>query len=144
MGEHTLSRRNVLRISAAAGVTTVIAGCLGDDDGGVSVEPGTTVVFAGLSSQWEGKEPVDIDGMENPTLILEDGGEYEIGWDEGDGAPHNIAIHDEDGNRVDGLYTDTVPTPDEDQFLTFEASPEMAVYICEPHLTDMVGDIVVE
>lgn len=147
MGDNeTISRRTVIKVGGAVGVGALLAGCTGDDGGAESVEidPGTTIVFNGLSSSWEGKQPADIDGVDNPTLVLEEGGEYEIGWDEGDGAPHNIAIRDDSGNVIDDLATETVSTPDDEQFLTFEASSEMADYVCEPHLTDMVGQIDVE
>ena len=127
-------------------MTSLLAGCLGGDEETITaeIEPGTTIVFDGVTSSWEGKQPAEIDGAHNPTLVLEEGESYEIGWDEGDGAPHNIAILDDGGNVVDDLSTETVSTPDEEQFLTFDASSEMAEYVCEPHLTDMVGRIDVQ
>ncbi|MFP9191882.1 cupredoxin domain-containing protein [Natronosalvus vescus] len=111
---------------------------------GESIEPGTTIVFDGQTEGWEGLEPDAIEGETNPTLVLEADEEYEIGWEEGDGAAHNIEIWDEDEVVVDDLETDVTDDPDEDQFLEFTASEEMAYYVCNPHRTTMIGEIDVE
>ena len=141
----TLTRRTALKLGVAAGATTVLAGCTGSDgDGSVSIDPGTRIVFGGYSTHWEGSQPADIEGMENPTLVLEEGETYEMGWDDGDGVSHNIEIHDDDGNVVDDLSTEQVASPDDDQFLEFEATSEMAEYVCAPHPMDMLGQIEVE
>lgn len=44
-------------------------------------------MFERDTSGWVGTEPEEIEAEENPTLILKEGEEYEIGWEQGDGAP---------------------------------------------------------
>uniref|UniRef100_UPI0025BE06A1 twin-arginine translocation signal domain-containing protein n=1 Tax=Halovivax sp. TaxID=1935978 RepID=UPI0025BE06A1 len=112
-----------------------------DDENGFEIEPGTEIEFDGQTPGWVGIAPDEIEGEENPTLILEEGEEYEIGWTEGDGAQHNIEIRDDDDEVVDDLETDITEDPDDDQWLEFEASDEMATYVCQPHEGTMVGDI---
>ncbi|ELY58463.1 blue (type 1) copper domain-containing protein, partial [Natronococcus amylolyticus DSM 10524] len=90
-----------------------------------------------------GIEPEAIEGEQNPTLILEEGEEYEIGWPEGDGVRHNIEIWDEDGDVVDDYETDLTDDPGDDQILTITATEEMAAYRCRPH-GSMEGEIRVE
>ncbi|AXR77520.1 histone protein [Natrarchaeobaculum sulfurireducens] len=112
-----------------------------DDEDGIEIEPGTEIVFEGLTEGWLGVEPEEIEGEENPTLALQEGEEYEMGWEEGDGSQHNIEIWDEDGEVVDDLQTEIEEEGGEDQFLEFEATDEMAQYVCEPHETTMIGDL---
>lgn len=116
------------------------------DGGGASgaIEPGTSIEFNGQTTAWVGIAPDSIADEENPPLPLESGETYEIGWSEGDGAGHNIEIWDSDGEIVDDLSTEVVTEPDEDQWLEFEASDEMAQYVCQPHQTTMIGEITVE
>lgn len=154
-----LSRRQVLRASAV-GIAVTVAGCGssedGDDgdggggngdggDGGpVELEGGTRIDFDGITAGWEGLEPSSIEGAQNPTLSLIEGETYEMGWSQGDGATHNIAIYDESDAVVDDLQTDVVTEPGDDQWLEFEASSEMVTYICEVHPNTMIGDIEVQ
>jgi len=105
------------------------------------IEPGTAIEFDGQTGGWVGISPTEIEGETNPTLDLVEGEMYEIGWTTGDGAPHNIAIHDEDDSVVDGLSTPITNDPGDDQWLSFEASSEMAHYVCEVHPGSMIGDI---
>ncbi|NGM70963.1 twin-arginine translocation signal domain-containing protein [Natronolimnobius sp. AArcel1] len=161
MTEHDTTRRTFMKAAGAAGAVTIVAGCLGDDDDGngngngngngdddgdeaEAIEPGTEIELDGQTPGWVGIAPDSIDGDENPTLVLEEGETYEIGWTEGDGADHNIEIRDDGGDVVDDLQTDEVSDPDDDQWLEFEASSDMAEYVCDPHETTMVGEIVVE
>ncbi|MCU4925644.1 plastocyanin/azurin family copper-binding protein [Halobacteria archaeon AArc-dxtr1] len=116
----------------------------GDEEELFEIDPGTTIEFDGITSGWIGIEPDEIAGVSNPTLVLEEGEVYEIGWSMGDGTFHNIAIRDEEAQIVDNLRTPEVSDPGEDQWLEFEASEEMAQYVCEPHSGLMVGEIVVE
>ncbi|WP_245779483.1 cupredoxin domain-containing protein [Halostagnicola kamekurae] len=132
--------------------TALVAGCGGgggnggnggNGGGGVEIEPGTQIEFDGQTAAWLGIAPDSIADMENPTLILQEGESYEIGWTTGDGAEHNIEIRNENDEVVGDLATEVVTEP-EDQWLEFDASSEMATYICEVHPTSMVGDIQVE
>ncbi|SDR32105.1 plastocyanin/azurin family copper-binding protein [Natronobacterium texcoconense] len=156
--DNPISRRTALKITGGAAATALVAGCNdnGDDNGGdngddngedgVNIEPGTTIELDGQTAGWEGLAPSDIDGETNPTLILQEGEDYEIGWPQGDGGNHNIAIRDDGGEVVDDLATDetTDDEPGDDQFLEFTASEEMAEYVCEPHENSMDGEIIVE
>ncbi|ARS89849.1 plastocyanin/azurin family copper-binding protein [Natrarchaeobaculum aegyptiacum] len=154
--DSAISRRTALKLTGGAAATALVAGCNdngngnGEDDDadaepdGFEIEPGTEIEFDAQTPGWVGMEPAEIDGEENPTLILEEGEEYTMGWNEGDGAEHNIEIRDDGGDVVDDLQTEEVTEGGEDQFLTFEASSEMAAYVCDPHETTMNGDLVVE
>lgn len=115
-----------------------------EDVDGYEIEAGEQIVFDGQTAGWVGKEPDDIDGEENPTLVLHAGEEYEIGWDEGDGSNHNIEIWDEDDELVEDYETDIVDDPDDDQMLEIEATEEMAYYVCQPHQDTMRGELQVE
>ncbi|RQG95897.1 twin-arginine translocation signal domain-containing protein [Natrarchaeobius chitinivorans] len=157
MTRFTTNRRTFLKGAVATAGTAVVAGCNddngngngnGDDDGNgngeAAIEPGTDIRFDGQTAGWEGLEPSEIEGEQNPTLVLEEGESYTIGWTEGDGSLHNIEIRDDGGDVVDDLQTDEVDDPGDDQILEFEASSEMAEYVCDPHETTMVGEIQVE
>jgi len=112
---------------------------------GSKIEPGTTIEFDGQTIGWEGIAPSSIEGATNPTLVLEEGGSYEMGWTIGDGAQHNIEIRDDSGAVVNDLATEgTTAEETEDQFLEFEASSDMTTYICKFHETTMVGELQVE
>ncbi|RQG99964.1 plastocyanin/azurin family copper-binding protein [Natrarchaeobius oligotrophus] len=157
MTVHDGNRRTFLKAAGAAAATALVAGCSDDGNGngngngngdgngdGVTIAAGEDIRFDGQTGGWEGLEPSEIAGETNPTLILEDGEEYTIGWTEGDGTPHNIEIRDDGGDVVDDLSTDQVDDPGDDQILEFTASGEMASYVCAPHENTMVGDIQVE
>lgn len=159
MSKHSLTtRRRVVKLAGASAAMALLAGCPDDDEApeepeddendvenGIEIEPDTRIVFFAETAGWEGVEPSEIEDEVNPTLVLEEGEDYEIGWEEGDGSEHNIEIWDEDDNVVDDLETEWVAEPDDDdQFLEFTASEEMASYVCEPHATTMVGDLQVE
>ncbi|WP_440772316.1 plastocyanin/azurin family copper-binding protein [Natronorubrum sp. DTA28] len=109
-----------------------------------SIDPGTTMVFDGRVQGWEGLEPSVIAGEQNPTLALEEGQTYRIGWESGDGVPHNIELRDRDDEVVGDYETDITDEPDDDQFLEFEASEELASYVCDPHDGSMRGEILLE
>ncbi|WP_440766539.1 plastocyanin/azurin family copper-binding protein [Natronorubrum sp. DTA7] len=121
-----------------------------DDDSGtetgdaVSIDPGTTIVFEGQVQGWEGLEPTAIEGVTNPTLALEEGETYRIGWEGGDGVPHNIELWDQDDELVDDYETDITDESGDDQFLEFEASEELAYYVCAPHEAMMRGELLLE
>jgi len=122
-----------------------------DDDGApatntqtITVEdagPTTTFEFRGAIGGWEGIAPSSIEGATNPTLTLQEGETYKLGWTEGDGFGHNIAIRDANGNVIDDLATERTTDPGDGEWLTFTATSEMAEYVCEPHQSTMVGDI---
>lgn len=144
-----------MRLTGATAVSTLLAGCMrggprdggpdddgtGGDGGGVQIDPRTDIEFSAQNSHWEGLAPSSIEGAENPTLVLQEGEDYTVGWTEGDGGGHNIEIRDENDEVVDDLSTEVVSEPDEDQILEITASSEMAQYICAPHENTMRGDL---
>ncbi|PGF14509.1 hypothetical protein CP556_20555 [Natrinema sp. CBA1119] len=143
----------MLKLTGVATSTAFVAGCggggggngngNGGNGGGIEIEPGTQIEFNGQTSGWVGIAPDSIADQENPTLILQAGETYEIGWTQGDGARHNIEIRNENDEVVNDLTTEVVTEP-ENQWLEFQASDVMTTYICQVHPTTMVGDIQVE
>ncbi len=114
-------------------------------DGGVGdIEPGTAIEFSAQTSHWEGLAPPSIEGVANPTLVLQEGEAYTIGWTQGDGGGHNIEIRDDTDAVVDDLSTEVVSEADEDQILAITASNELAQYVCDPHENTMRGDLQIE
>ncbi|WP_076608923.1 plastocyanin/azurin family copper-binding protein [Natronorubrum thiooxidans] len=154
--DNPITRRKTLKVTGAAAATALVAGCSGDEgngnggenggDGGdtYEIEAGTEIVFFAETAGWEGESPDSISGTSNPTLVLTEGEDYTMGWNEGDGANHNLEIRNDDGDVIDGLETEQASEGGDDQFLDFTASSEMTTYICEPHNTTMVGDLQVE
>ncbi|WP_440769238.1 plastocyanin/azurin family copper-binding protein [Natronorubrum sp. DTA28] len=150
MTEHT--RRTVLKAAGATTIAAVAAGCLGgDDDNGddngddtYEIDPGTDIVVDGYNSHWEGVEPSAIDGVENPTLVLEEGEDYTIEWVNADNMAHDLQIWDDGGDVVDELATDEVAAEGDSASLDFTASSEMAAYVCSLHSGSQYADLVVE
>ena len=160
MKKDAVSRRTLLAASAGVAATPFVAGCLGSDENGSADDgrdPGGDVVeeeldssawedvteieLEGYTRNWVGVDPSMIAGITNPTLVLIEGNEYSLTWENADGAPHNIAIWDEDDAVVDGLSTRMVRDRGERQTLEFVATPEMHQYVCEPHRRLMIGYI---
>ena len=152
MFDNTTRRTFILTSSAV--ITAGLAGCIGDDDNEnngdadgpdqFEIDPGTTVVLDGYASHWEGVQPSDIEEVDNPTLVLEEGGEYEFEWINADGMTHDLQIWDESNNVVDDLTTDATGDEGEGFTLEFTASSEMTTYVCSFHRTNQIGDLVVE
>ncbi|WP_226481551.1 DUF7537 family lipoprotein [Natrinema amylolyticum] len=107
----------------------------------VEIEPGTRIELSAQTVAWVGVAPAGIADLENPTLVLESGESYEIGWSEGNGMPHNIQLRDGNGDVVDDHETDVVTESAAGQWIEFTASEELAAYACEPHQSTMNGDI---
>jgi len=139
----TIDRRSRRAVLASTGLAAAaLAGCLGDDDDGADADPEdwegvTEIELDGHTNNWTGLSPDPIDGVENPTLVLTAGTEYTVTWYNQDGAEHNIALVDDDGEAIEASEW----TNDDEQTFTFEATEEMVEYLCEPHRTTMVGDV---
>lgn len=157
------NRRTFLKATGAATTAMLMAGCSSDDgdgDGGdgdgngdngggdgASVddwEGVTELYFEGQISHWGGVEPSHIDGGENPTVILFEGQDYEVTWENADGVVHDFTIVDENGDIVEDYQSDEVGTEGETATLEFTATAEMAQYICTYHRTTQVGDLQIE
>ncbi|WP_049916312.1 hypothetical protein [Natrialba magadii] len=90
---------------------------------------------------WVGVEPDHIDRVENPTLVLVEGREYEFTCENQDNVKHNLAIHDEADAVVDDLSSPIIATRGETETLQFEARSEMETYICEHQPVIQLGEI---
>ncbi|ELY98335.1 blue (type 1) copper domain-containing protein, partial [Natrialba chahannaoensis JCM 10990] len=162
---NSTTRRTILKVSGAVGATAFLAGCAddnGNDDENDDDDPAPDendndeadvedwedvdeIMLDGITSGWVGMEPDVIADEENPTLVLFEGESYDITWENGDGAQHNIEIVDEDDEVVDDLETDNMDEEGETQTLEVdEVTDEMAEYVCRPHETQMRGEIDVQ
>ncbi|GAB3670350.1 plastocyanin/azurin family copper-binding protein [Halopiger thermotolerans] len=164
----------MLKLTGAATSTAVVAGCGGNGgngnggngngaDGnetggngnetggsetggaeGIEISPDQDIRFEGVTSGWVGLQPSAIEGEENPTLILEAGENYSIGWTEGDGAAHNLQLRNDDGEVVQDYTTgDPVSDPGNDEIFEFQAQDVITLYRCEPH-PQMQGEIQIQ
>lgn len=164
-GRDTVPRRTVVGLVGATAAT--VAGCLGQRD--ESVDAGETELASDENTAgseganestvpgdwdsvneirletaitvWTGVDPAPIEGESNPTLVLIAGREYAITWENADGFRHNLELRDENDAVVDGYATASLVTEGETQTLTFEATPAMAAYVCDPHEPTMRGDL---
>ncbi|GAB3041336.1 PQQ-dependent sugar dehydrogenase [Natronobiforma cellulositropha] len=129
------SRRRFLQAAAATGMAAGFVGL------GASQEADEENRFelGGESSRWVGQAPDEIEGEDNPTLVLEEGETYEVVWENLDGIGHNFVIIDDEGDQL--VSTDIVTGEGETQAVEFEADEEMAEYYCEPHPQTMRGDV---
>lgn len=133
--DHDFSRRTVVKTAAIA-TGGLLAG------GGMSTTVAaqqTTFQLGGEVAGWQGQSPSSIEGQTNPTLEVETGQEYQIVWENLDGAPHNVVIEDADGNTL--VRTELMSEQGATQSVTFTASEEMAQYYCEAHPQSMRGDL---
>ena len=153
-----LDRRTLLAGGATL-AAVALAGCLEDDDerepepvvdAAESLEGETdpdawqdveSIRFDGWVGGWVGVEPAAIDRVENPTLVLVEGREYELTWENMDGVHHNFAFWDTDREVVDDYTTDGNEAEGATETLVFEATPEMATYRCEYQQEGQVGDV---
>jgi glucose/arabinose dehydrogenase len=127
------SRRRILQGAAAAGGLAALGAH------GQAQEETESIELGGVTSGWVGRAPEEIAEEENPTLQLTEGQTYELTWENVDGLPHNVVIIDGDGNELE--RTEIVSGEGETQTLEFEASSEMAQYLCEVHPNTMRGSI---
>ena len=145
------SRRRTLALSGSA-LTVAIAGCsvpdAADDTSPREYElrredweDVDEIALNGFTNGWIGVEPSVIEGVQNPALLLFEGAEYELRWENRDGIRHNLALRDDDGGLVNDYETDYVRNRGETVSLSFEATPELHRYVCDPHPRSMVGYI---
>lgn len=164
MARHGPTRRALL--ASAAGTAAAVTGCLGGaegdaDDGAddaaepvvdeaVAVtgdtDPGAwrnveSLWFDGWVGGWVGIRPAAIHRVENPTLVLVDGREYEISWQNRDGIHHNFAFWNADREVVEDYSTPGTDVEGESETLVVEATPEMDTYRCEYQPEGQLGDV---
>jgi len=130
-----VTRRTFMRATGAAAAGT--AGITASDD--TAAQETQTYRFGGEVQAWQGREPGEIESESNPTIELEAGREYEFWFENLDGAPHNIAILDGDGNSI--VQSDNISEEGATTSVTFTATSQMAEYICTIHPTTMVGEL---
>lgn len=150
MDRDRFSRRNVLGLTASVGAVS-IAGCTGADDDDDDVieqelnpddwEDVREIELEGYTNGWVGVEPDLIANVRNPTIILFEGEDYEITWENGDGLGHNIELQNEESSVVDGHRTQIIRERGERQTLEFEATDPIHKYVCAPHPRSMTGYI---
>lgn len=120
----------------------------GDDlgeDGDVGEWEGVDEIhLEGETEAWIGVEPGPIEGEENPTLVLFEGEDYTISFENIDGAQHNLVLLDDSGEVVEDYETDMTEEEGDEESLDFEATSELAEYICQPHEDSMNGEIQIE
>ena len=131
------TRRRVLSIAALGGTLASVGGVRGSAE-----QTNDRIELVGRASRWVGRAPADIEGDTNPTLTLTAGQTYEIVWENGDGAPHNVVVVDGDGAEL--VRSEIVSERGATQTVEFTASEAMAQYFCEVHPTAMRGDLSVE
>ncbi|EMA40857.1 hypothetical protein [Halobiforma nitratireducens] len=146
-------RRTFLRGLGGAIAVSTVAGCFDDEgepaeesepepvvDEATATEGPTDpdswrdidrIRFDGYVGGWVGVEPDHVDRVENPTLVLVAGREYELTWRNRDGMHHNVAFWDADRNVVRDYSTDGTDVEDDIETLAFEATTEMETYRCE-------------
>ncbi|MFD1562017.1 PQQ-dependent sugar dehydrogenase [Haloarchaeobius amylolyticus] len=131
----TVSRRTVLRSSAALSVAGVALSATAQEDAITGeIELGARI------SGWVGQSPEAIADERNPTLRLVQGETYTLTWENLDGAGHNFSIENEAGDEQ-FVETEIVAGAGETQTVEFTAEEGMAQYYCQPHPNSMRGDI---
>lgn len=133
------SRRDVLK--AAGSLAAATGGAIGPAtaDLGQNEEPDETIELQAVKSAWIGEKPASIKQELNPTLELEAGKTYRVKWLNADGASHNFAIFDSEGNLL--VFSPFMHAQARYQTVEFTATEEMVDYYCEVHYLSMRGPI---
>lgn len=97
------SRRQFLKTAAATGVVAGFSAVSFAQDQQTDEPP--LLKFGGLIPGWQGYAPEPISGSTNPTLNLQQNQVYTVLWKNVDGAPHNFALLDEEGNTLPVIQT---------------------------------------
>lgn len=127
---YKLSRRTVLKITAGGAIMIGASSTITAQE--------QTFELGGEIPGWVGQAPEEIAGETNPTLQVIAGEEYEVIWENLDGAGHNFAIEDEAGDIVQS--SEIVSGTGSTQTVTFTAQEDFAEYFCQPHPSTMRGD----
>lgn len=108
------TRRRFVKLAGTAGLLGGVSGILGRSGSSTAARGGATFIqetpdpeytikLGGKVEAWKGIAPEAIAGEDNPTLELTEGETYTLYWVNVDGQPHNIAIEDSDGNKLQVL-----------------------------------------
>ena len=101
--------------------------------------PVTTFQFVGSTTGWQATGPSSIQGQTNPTLRLVPGNLYAIHWINGDGAPHNVEIENDQEQTL--VRSDILTRGGATQTVKFTATEQMTEYYCQYHPLRMSGDV---
>lgn len=134
------ARRTVIKAAAVISAGSVGHAAAQEDDENGDQDVAETFELLGETGGWVGVSPDEIEEEQNPTLLMNEDEEYEVGWENGDGAAHNFAIEGEDNEVF--IETDYVSSIGETASVTFTAEEEFDHYICHPHRKTMRGRIV--
>jgi plastocyanin len=138
------TRRRILQMVGGTLLIGVASASASAQEGDEALDPDTRIVLEALTEGWVGVEPEEITDEENPTLTLQDGESYEIGWEEGDGASHNIELVDENDEVIEDYETEEATEGGDDQFIEFDATDEIVEYVCRVHPETMRGEIEIQ
>ena len=97
------SRRRFLKAVAATGAVAGINATVLAQEGSQS---GQYILLGGNTAGWQGYRlpgQAEASSEANPTLNLKAGTTYTLMWQNVDGAPHNFAIQDSEGNNLEVL-----------------------------------------
>ncbi|PSQ13077.1 hypothetical protein BRC93_00285 [Halobacteriales archaeon QS_5_70_15] len=131
-----VSRRRLLRATGGAASVVGIARF-----GSVAATATRTadIYLGGATGAWAGRQPAAIADTDNPTLTLEEGGEYVIAWENVDAAPHNVVIENDAGDNL--VESPLVSEKGRIQLVEFTATDEMTTYYCQVHPGSMEGSV---
>ncbi|MCU4926071.1 hypothetical protein OB905_08735 [Halobacteria archaeon AArc-dxtr1] len=103
------------------------------------LEAACDIVLESDEDGWRGLAPDSLQHELNPTLELDAGEEYTIGWLNGDGGAHSLVV--EEANDVTVAETPVGDREAEYQTLSFEATETIDAYRCPSHSAEMAGSI---
>jgi plastocyanin len=138
------TRRRILQMAGGTLLIGVASASASAQEGDEALDPDTRIVLEAITEGWVGVEPEEITDEENPTLTLQDGESYEIGWEEGDGVSHNIELVDENDEVIEDYETEEATEGGDDQFIEFDATDEIVEYVCRIHPETMRGEIEIQ
>lgn len=127
------TRREALKAAGVIAGTTILT------TSPAAAQTTANIVLGGRTGGWVGREPQSIEGVKNPSLDLTPGQDYTIAWENADGAPHNIAFKDQEGNNV--VESPIISGNGKWQVYEFTATEEMVEYYCVVHPGSMEGPV---
>lgn len=133
LNSERILRRRFLTAAAVTGIAIGAGGYVH------ARQQGQEIKLVGRVEAWEGVAPAEIEGQSNPTLTLTAGQDYTVTWENGDGARHNFAIRNANGENI--VRSDFLAEEGATESVQFTASEDMVQYVCEVHPSSMVGDV---
>ncbi|WP_115862938.1 twin-arginine translocation signal domain-containing protein [Halorussus litoreus] len=134
MTEHT-SRRRFLKAAAATGALAGLNATVLAQEGDASSE---LILLGGDTPGWKGYRLPGGEaalGTRNPTLTLQEGTTYTLIWENVDGASHNFAIQDDQGNNLEVLEPLSVEQETYQQLNETAPDENVSVAVSDGNLT---------